>query len=339
MSTEGGNKAILAALAANLGIAITKFVAFLLSGSSSMLAESVHSLADSGNQGLLLLGGKRAKRAATPEHPFGFGRERYVYAFIVSIVLFSVGGLFALYESYHKWHESIDGHGGITSWHWLPITVLVAAIVMEGFSFRTAIHESNQVRGQRSWPEFIRSAKAPELPVILLEDFAALIGLVFALIGVSLTLVTGNGVWDAVGTGAIGILLVTVAIVLAIEMKSLLLGEAARPEHIARIVEAIESVPGIDRVIHQRTLHIGPEEVVVAAKVAVPAGSTAANIAAAINEAETMAREVANGLTLLMYLEPDIDTGTTNRHEWQQREEATLMESAHDPLPPAASSH
>jgi cation diffusion facilitator family transporter len=308
MSSEGGNTAILAALAANLGIATTKFVAFLLTGSSSMLAESVHSLADSGNQCLLLVGGRRAKKAATPEHPFGFGRERYVYAFIVSIVLFSIGGLFALYEAYHKWRDAQAGHGGIDSWQWVPVAVLVAAMLMEGFSFRTAISESNPHRGERSWPEFIRSAKAPELPVILLEDFAALVGLVFALTGVTLTLLTHDGVWDAFGSGMIGLLLVTVAAVLAVEMKSLLLGESASPANIATIVQAVESVPRIDRVIHQRTVHVGPDEVVVAIKFAVTPGARAEDIADAINAAEGRAREALPGLTLLMYLEPDIDT-------------------------------
>ena len=223
MSTEGGKTAILAALAANLGIAVTKFVAFLLTGSSSMLAESVHSVADSSNQGLLLLGGKRAKKEATPQHPFGFGRERYFWAFVVSIVLFSIGGLFALYEAFHKYQQP----EALTDWVWVPIAVLLVAIVLEGFSFRTAIVESNLVRGERSWGQFIRSAKAPELPVILLEDFAALLGLVFALFGVGLTILTHNGIWDAVGTALIGVLLVTVAIVLSVEMKSLLLGESA----------------------------------------------------------------------------------------------------------------
>ena len=312
MSTEGGNKAILAALAANAGIAVTKFIAFLLSGSSSMLAESVHSLADSGNQGLLLLGGKKAKQEATPEHPFGFGRERYVYAFIVSIVLFSIGGLFALYEGYHKYHESVLHGGAITSWQWLPVTVLLTAIVMEGFSFRTAIRESNHVRGERSWKEFIRTAKAPELPVILLEDFAALVGLVLALIGVSLTLVTGSGIWDAFGTGAIGLLLVTVAIVLAVEMKSLLIGESANPKVRRRIEQALASTPGIERIIHAKTLHLGPEELLVAAKLAVSPGSDAAGIADAINRAEVAARAAEPSLTLVIYLEPDIDLGESS---------------------------
>ena len=188
MSASGGTKAIVAALLANAGIAVTKFVAWLLTGSSSMLAESIHSVADAGNQALLLLGGKKAKRAATPQHPFGYGRERYIYAFIVSIVLFSVGGLFALYEAYHKWSHK----EGITEWQWVPVTVLVAAIVMETFSFRTAIVESNHVRGKATWVQFVRRAKAPELPVVLLEDLGALVGLIFALFGVSMTLITGT---------------------------------------------------------------------------------------------------------------------------------------------------
>jgi len=317
MSTEGGTRAILAALAANLGIAVTKFVAFLLTGSSSMLAESVHSVADSSNQGLLLLGGKRARKQATPEHPFGYGRERYFWAFVVSIVLFSIGGLFALYEAYHKFQQP----EAITDWVWVPIVVLVVAIAFESFSFRTAIVESNHVRGKRSWARFIRSAKAPELPVILLEDFAALIGLVFALFGVALTLITGNGVWDAVGTALIGILLVVVAIVLSVEMKSLLLGESGSVENVRAIESAIADAPGIERVIHMRTLHIGPEELIVAAKVAVADSDTGNLIADAINVAELRARQAAPDLTLLMYLEPDIDHGApAERPTWDPDE-------------------
>ena len=218
MSSDGGTKAVVAALSANLGIAATKFVAYALTQSSSMLAESVHSLADSGNQVLLLVGGKRARRAATPEHPFGYGRVRYVFAFVVAIVLFSVGGLFALYEAYEKWHEVSLGHPNAlleSQWWWVPVVVLLASIVMESLSFRTAIRESNRVRGAVSWKDFIRRAKSPELPVILLEDFAALLGLAFALVGVGLTLLTRNGLWDAVGTAMIGLLLVAVAVTLA----------------------------------------------------------------------------------------------------------------------------
>jgi cation diffusion facilitator family transporter len=315
VSTEGGTRAIVAALAANLGIAITKFIAYLLTGSSSMLAESVHSVADSGNQGLLLLGGRKAKKQATPQHPFGYGRERYFWAFVVSIVLFSVGGLFALYEAWHKFQhpEPIEG-----TWWWVPIAVLVVSIGLESFSFRTAIRESNHVRGNRPWAQFVRSAKAPELPVVLLEDLAALIGLFFALFGVGLTLLTHNGIWDAVGTALIGILLVVVAVTLSVEMKSLLLGEAGSLENVRAIEDAIGSSDGVDRIIHMRTLHVGPEELLVAAKVAVTTTDTADEIADAINRAELAARQAVPSLTLLMYIEPDVDRGTTERPSWDR---------------------
>jgi cation diffusion facilitator family transporter len=302
MSAEAhGTRAIIAALMANLGIAVTKFIAYLLTLSSSMLAESIHSVADSGNQLLLLLGGKRAKRAATPQHPFGFGRDRYIYAFIVSIVLFSVGGLFALYEAYHKF---LDPHG-ITEWQWVPVTVLVIAIILESLSFRTAIKESNLVRGNASWVRFVRTARAPELPVILLEDLGALLGLVFALFGVSMTLVTGNGTWDAIGTTMIGLLLVTIAVILAIETKSLLLGEAATPEHVEQIERAILDGPEIERVIHMKTLHLGPEELLVAAKIAVHDDATAEKVAIGIDAAEARIRD-AVPIARVIYLEPDI---------------------------------
>jgi cation diffusion facilitator family transporter len=309
MSTEGGTKAVLAALLANTGIALTKFLAFALTQSSSMLAEAIHSVADSGNQLLLLIGGKRARKGATPEHPFGYGRERYIYSFIVSIVLFSVGGLFALYEAYHKWHEvhlhpddlgQLDGR-----WWWVPLVVLGVAIVMEGFSFRTAIREANKDRGSTSLVGYVRRAKAPELPVILLEDFAALTGLAFALLGVGLTLITRNPIWDVVGTAMIGLLLVAVAVVLALETKSLLLGESATPEAQRRISAAITSAEGIDGIIHMRTLHLGPDELLVAAKIAVPASESAADVAAAIDAAEAAVRR-AEPAARVIYLEPDL---------------------------------
>ncbi|HYQ76418.1 cation diffusion facilitator family transporter [Cellulomonas sp.] len=300
MAHGGGNKAIIAALSANLGIAVTKFIAFLLTQSSSMLAESVHSVADSGNQVLLLLGGKRARRAADEQHPFGYGRERYMYAFIVSIVLFSLGGLFALYEA---WHKFADPHP-IESWQWVPIAVLLAAIVMEGFSFRTAIKEANHTRGDQSWVSYIRTAKAPELPVVLLEDFGALIGLVLALFGVSMTLVTDDGRWDAIGSAAIGVLLVLIAIVLAMETKSLLLGESASRKDVDAIRAALVG-PGVPSVIHLRTLHLGPEELLVAAKIEVPAASSAADVAEAIDAAEQRVR-AAVPIARVIYLEPDL---------------------------------
>lgn len=300
MAATGGTKAIVAALAANLTIAVLKFVAFVLTLSSSMLAEAIHSVADSGNQILLLVGGKWAKRAASEEHPFGYGRERYIYAFIVSIVLFSVGGLFALYEAWDKFQHphAIEG-----DFWWVPLAVLIGAIIAESFSFRTAIIESNHVRGKQSWVNFVRNAKQPELPVILLEDLGALVGLVFALFGVSLTLLTHNGVWDALGTAMIGLLLVAIAVVLALETKSLLLGESATRDDVARIRGAIES-DGTG-IIHLKTLHLGPEELLVAAKITVGAAASGLEITRLIDAAEDRIR-TAVPMARVIYLEPDV---------------------------------
>ena len=300
VSTSGGTKAIFAALAANLGIAVMKFVAFLFSGSSSMLGESIHSLADSGNQVLLLVGGKRSKRAATAEHPFGYGRERYVYAFLVAIILFSLGGLFSLYEGIHKVQhpEPLDVP-------WLPIAVLAGAIILESFSFRTAIKESNLIRGNVGWVDFIRRAKAPELPVILLEDFAALMGLTLAMFGVVVAVITGDGVWDGIGTIAIGVLLVLVACVLAVETKSLLLGEGALGDELQKITTAAEAGDSIEKVIHMQTMYLGPDELLVAMKVAVHRTDTAVEVAEAINQVETRVRQAVPIVTAL-YIEPDI---------------------------------
>ncbi|HXD25259.1 MAG TPA: cation diffusion facilitator family transporter [Propionibacteriaceae bacterium] len=308
MSAEGGTRAVIAALLANAFIAVTKFAAWALTGASSMLAEAIHSVADSGNQVLLLVGGRRSKRGATAEHPFGYGRERYVFGFIVSVVLFSVGGLFALYEAYHKWHELAEGHPDElleSRWWWVPIVILVAAIIAESFSFRTAIRESNKTRGKQRWSKYIRAAKAPELPVILLEDFAALVGLIFALFGVGMTLLTHNGIFDVIGTAMIGLLLVAVAITLAVETKSLLLGEAASPEAVRRIEQALTNTPGIERIIHMKTLHLGPEEVLVAAKIAVVPCDTALEVTETIDRAESNIRE-AEPMVTALYLEPDI---------------------------------
>jgi cation diffusion facilitator family transporter len=294
-----GTKAIIAALVANIGIAISKFIAFLVTGASSMLAESIHSVADSGNQVLLLVGGKRAARAATPQHPFGYGRDRYIYSFIVAIVLFSVGGLFALYEGYHK----VSHPEELTSPIW-AIGVLVVAIVLEGFSFRTAIKETAAVKPpEDSYWEFIRHARQPELPVILLEDFGALVGLILALLGVGLATLTGNGVYDGIGTLCIGALLVIIAIILAIETKSLLLGEAATAQDEGKIRAALEEGGG--SLIHMKTLHLGPDELLVAAKIAVARGETGAEIAREIDECEKRIR-AAVPTARVIYLEPDI---------------------------------
>lgn len=300
MSASGGGKAIIAAFLANMGIALAKFVAWFLSGSASMLAEAIHSVADSGNQLLLLLGGKKAQRAADREHPFGYGRERYVYAFVVSIILFSVGGLFSIYEGVEKLthpHELTN--------YWIPIIVLVVAIGLESFSLRTAIRESNLVRrpGQ-SWVSFVRHSKAPELPVVLLEDIAALTGLVFALFGVGMTALTHNPIFDAIGTLMIGTLLILVAITLGIETKSLLVGEGANPADHDAIAAAIGGVEGV-RLIHMKTLYLGPDELLVAAKVGFDSDEPLGEVAMAIDAVEERIR-AAVPTARVVYLEPDI---------------------------------
>jgi cation diffusion facilitator family transporter len=303
MSASGGGKAILAAFLANVGIALAKLVAWLLSGSASMLAEAIHSLADSGNQLLLMLGGRKAKRRADREHPFGYGRERFVYAFVVSIILFSVGGLFAVYEGVQK---IIEPHELDKTWWWLPLAVLVVSIVLESFSLRTAIQESNQVRPKgQSWVSFIRRAKAPELPVVLLEDTGALTGLAFALLGVGLTLITGNPLFDALGTLMIGLLLVLIAVVLGIETKSLLIGEGANEADYDRIVDAILAGDEVEKLIHIKTLYLGPDELKVAAKIALASDKTVRAAADDIDVIEIRIRE-AVPTARVIYLEPDI---------------------------------
>ncbi|MRG59663.1 cation diffusion facilitator family transporter [Agromyces sp. CFH 90414] len=300
MSASGGTKAIIAAFLANTGIAITKFIAWAFSGSSSMLAESVHSVADAGNQLLLILGGRRAKRAADKEHPFGYGRERYVYAFVVSIILFSVGGVFSIYEGIEK----LTHPHPLEVW-WLPMLVLTIAIVLESFSLRTAVHESNHVRGKLSWVQFVRRAKAPELPVVLLEDVAALLGLVFAFIGVGLTVLTGNGIWDAIGTLFIGTLLIAVAVVLGIETKSLLVGEGANDTDVEKIEQAIVAGDEVERIIHMKTLYLGPDELLVAAKLGFAQDLKLLEISAATNVVEQRIREAVPAARVI-YIEPDV---------------------------------
>lgn len=301
MSASGGTKAIIAALLANLGIAVAKFVGYLVTGSSSMLAEAVHSVADTSNQGLLLLGGKRAKRAATPDHPFGYGRDRYFYAFVVALLLFSLGAIFATYEGIHK----LEDPEPLTS-PLVAVGILAVAIALESYSFRTAIHESRPLKGDASWWRFIRQAKAPELPVVLLEDFGALIGLVLALLGVGLTLLTDNPVFDALGTIAIGLLLGVIAVILIVEMKSLLIGEGAAQPVLRRITGAIEGDGPVQRVIHIRTQYLGPDELLVAAKIALDPCVTAEDVARGIDAAEQRVRSAVPEARLI-YLEPDLD--------------------------------
>jgi cation diffusion facilitator family transporter len=295
-----GTKAVIAALFANLGIAVGKLVGFAITGSASMLAESIHSVADSGNQGLLLLGGKRARRAADRDHPFGYGRERYFWAFVVALVLFSLGGAFAIYEGVSKIrhpHE-VESPG-------VAIGILGLAILLEAFSFRTAVREANHVRGDAGWWQFIRRSKNPELPVVLLEDLGALVGLVLATAAVILTLVTDDSVWDGLGTVSIGVLLTIIAIVLAVEMKSLLIGESAEGAMEDVIRGAMEAEPVVERVIHLRTQHLGPEQLLVGAKVSFRGDLSVPELAEAVNRVEAAVRAAVPAVGI-MYIEPDV---------------------------------
>jgi cation diffusion facilitator family transporter len=290
----------MAAMVANAGIAVAKFVAYLVTGSASMLAESIHSVADTSNQGLLLLGGKRAERIADDRHQFGYGRERYFWAFVVAMVLFALGGLFSIYEGAEKIRHPHE----VESLGW-AIGVLLFAIVAETLSFRTAIVESQKVKGDRTWLDFIRRSRSPELPVVLLEDAGALIGLVLALVGVGLAAFTGDVIWDGIGTLSIGILLVVISVVLTVEMKSLLIGEAATPEHIDAITRAASEAALVSRVIDLKTQHIGPDELLVAGKIEFDKNLTSPEISDAIDQVETAIRD-AVALSMQIYLEPDV---------------------------------
>lgn len=304
MSAEGSKRAIVAALAANAGIALAKFVGFLVTGSSSMLAEAVHSVADTSNQGLLLLGQNRAAQQADRLHPFGYGRSRYFYSFVVALVIFSLGSLFAIYEGVEKVRHAHD-HGLESPL--VAIIILLVAIGLEGFSFATAFRESKPLKGNANWWRFIRNSRSPELPVVLLEDTGALLGLVFALAGVGLTMATGDAIWDGIGTLAIGALLGVIAIVLIVEMKSLLIGEGATEDEEQALLTALES-DGVERVIHMKTQYLGPEELLVAAKIAIPPGTDVTEVATAIDAAELRVR-AAVPQARVIYLEPDIDRG------------------------------
>lgn len=293
-------KAVLAALAANVGIAIAKFGAFAITGSSSMLSEAIHSVADSGNQVLLLVGNKRAKRLRDSEHQFGYGRVRYIYAFMVAIILFLVGGLFSLYEGLHK----IQHPEELTS-PAVAFVVLFLAIGLEGFSLRTAIKEANKARGKFGLFSFIKRTRQPELPVVLLEDIGALIGLCFALFGITMATVTGDGRWDGLGAAAVGTLLVVIAVFLGFEMSSMLTGESALPEEDAAVRVAIEETTGVERVIHMRTLHLGPDEILVAAKIGIAPLEDGREISRIIDRAEVAVRSAVE-MECVVYIEPDI---------------------------------
>jgi cation diffusion facilitator family transporter len=300
MSAHGGRRAIVAALVANVGIAIAKFVGFVFTGASSLLAESIHSVADSANQVLLLVGGSRARRPADEEHQFGYARERYFWSFVVAIVLFMLGGAFSVFEGVDKLRHPHELDDPIWA-----VGILVVAIGLESYSFRTAVHEANPLRRGASWPAFIRRSKSPELPVVLLEDLGALIGLVIAIVAVGLTTVTGESVWDGIGTVTIGALLVVIAVVLAVEMKSLLIGESATPEDEQRIRVAITGAPPVIRLINLRTEHLGPEDLLVAAKVEFAGHLTVRELARAVDDVEAAVRAAVPAATRL-FVEPDI---------------------------------
>ena len=304
---EGSRKAIIAAFFANLGIAVAKFVGFLLTGSAGLLAEAGHSLADTGNQALLMLGGKRATRKATERHQFGFGNERYFWAFVVALVLFSMGGLFALYEGIQKLihpHEA-ESLG-------IAIGILIAAIALETFSLMTAVREVNHVKPQdMSYWQFVRTAKQPELPIVLLEDVGAEIGLLFALVGLMMAHFTENARWDAVGSVAIGVLLIIIAAILAVRMKALLIGESASRADQDAIANALTTSESVQRIIHLRTIYFGPEELMVAAKLGFAANLTVAELAEAVDAAEAAVRTRVPSVGLI-YIEPDLYRDTAN---------------------------
>ncbi len=300
MAASGGTKAILAAFLANLGIAVAKFVGFAVTGSSSMLAEGIHSVADTSNQGLLFWGHRVAKRPPTEIHPFGYGRERYFWSFIVALILFTLGSAFALFEGVEKIR-----HPHHLEQPWVAVVILAAGILLEGWSFHTAVVESRPHKGQLSWTEFIRRSRVPELPVILLEDLGALFGLFLALGGVGLTVVTDDPVWDGAATLAIGVLLGVIAITLAVEMKSLLIGEGATRDHREAIRRALTETTGVERLIHLKTQHLGPEDLLVAAKLAFDTDLDGAAMAAVVNDAERRIREVVPIATMI-YLEHDV---------------------------------
>ncbi|HUQ40147.1 MAG TPA: cation diffusion facilitator family transporter [Acidimicrobiales bacterium] len=298
---EGGSrKAIVAAFAANLGIAIAKFVGFAFTGAASMLAEAVHSMADTANQALLLLGGRRARRSPTADHPFGYGRERYFWAFVVALVLFTLGSMFALFEGVEKLRHPHE----LSSPGW-AVGILGLAIILESLSFRTALRESRAVKGPGSWWAFVRRSKIPELPVVLLEDLGALVGLTIALAGVGMAELTGNPRWDATGSVAIGLLLGVIACVLVVEMKSLLIGESADSGQQAAIRAAITAGPHVRRIIHLRTQHLGPDELLVGAKIELDADLSFAGVASAIDTVEAQVR-AAVPAARVMYIEPDV---------------------------------
>ncbi|ALU23865.1 cation diffusion facilitator family transporter [Cutibacterium acnes] len=304
--TQGGRKAIIAAASANLAIAVTKAIAWALTGASSMLAEAIHSVADTANQVVLMMGGKESHKEADEDHPFGYETARYLSGFIVAIVIFTLGG--------HP-DELLD-----SQWWWVPLAVVMISLCAEGASLRTALKESSQDREGMTILQYIRKAKAPELPVVMLEDSAAVLGLIFAFLGVGLTLLTHNPIFDGIGSACIGILLVVVAGVLSREMKSLLEGESAAPESRKAVYDALIHSDGVDSVIYMKTVHLGPETILLAAKIAVDPTDSAFEVARIIDNAEASVR-AAEPLVGPLFLEPDIRYGDKRIKDGEERPE------------------
>ena len=295
-----GKKTILAALIANLGIAIAKFVGFAITKSSTMLAEGIHSSADSANQLLLLMGTQRAKREPSSKHPFGYGRERYFWSFVVALILFSLGSLFAIYEGIEK----IRHPHALNNASW-AIGILIFGIFIESFSFRTAIVEARTIKGESTWSKFVVRSKQPEIPVVLLEDAGALFGMVIALAAISLVKITGEPIWDGIGTLSIGVLLGVIAIILAREMHSLIIGEAASEKDLSKIVNIIENNSQVAQLVEMRTQHLGPDEILIGVRVAFRENLQTKEIANLINQLEAdIIIELKNAGPI--FIEPEI---------------------------------
>lgn len=291
--------ALVAAFLANVGIAISKFIAFIVTGSASMLAEAIHSMADSSNQVLLYFGGREAKKSPTKEHPFGFGRAHFLYAFLVSIILFSLGGAFAIYEGIHKIirPEMIESPV-------IAYVVLGIAVLLEGFALKTALHEARSFKPEsQDWWQFLRRTKSVNHIVLALEDSTALIGLSVAAIGITLTLTTGNPVWDGVASLVIGLLLATVALVLYREIRSLLIGESVSPRIGREMREIILGVEGVDKILDLKTIYTGPTEMLVTMEIEVSKNKTAKSIDSMVHEIEYGIRSTFSAAKLI-YIEP-----------------------------------
>ncbi len=293
-------RAILYALGANFAIFIAKGFAAFMTGSSAMLAEAVHSLADCGNQGLLLLGMKQSAKPASPDYPLGYGKAIYFWSFLVALILFSVGGMFSIYEGMHKLHATEP----LQNWWW-AVGVLTFGIIAESISMRACLVEVNKSRGGRSLWRWFRDSRQAELVVIFGEDLAALLGLVFALVAVGVAVITGNPIWDAIGTLAIGVLLIVVAFFIAIEVKALLIGQSVEPMRKDEMEAFIRARPEFKRLLNLITLQLG-NEVLVSMKVEMSRDLSTSGVAEAINSAE-VAFKAQFPEVRWSFVEPDVE--------------------------------